>query len=214
MCYAGPFRGDLTYWECSLLSNSPSFCHPWKKLQNKSDLMFSFLEDRILGETSSFAPKRTVVENMNYGVLCGWQENVRSGHLSGDRNHRFPSSFCWSQRHCVWCDSGFVVQQGLLTVIQISGKARQEIPSPYCLFFRIEVSVWVSYLALWVTLFLEVLKRMIWNRQSLAFASCSWEGEEFCSSIEICWNSQPLFWISTSRSGGLGPSPGHFTGHG
>jgi len=95
MCYAGPFSRDLTYWECSLLSSFPSsFCHPWKKLQNKSDLMFSFLEDRSVGETSSFAPERTVVENTNSGVTCGWQENVGSGHLSGDRSHRFPSSFC------------------------------------------------------------------------------------------------------------------------
>lgn len=191
MCYAGLVRRDLTYWECSFLSNSPSFCHPWKKLLNKSDLMFSFLEDRRLGETSSFAPKRTVVENMNYGVSCGWRENVRSGHLSGDRIHRFPSSFCWGQRYCVWCDCGFVVQQGLLTAIQISGKARQEIPSPYCSFFRMEAGVWVSCLTLWVTCFLEMLKWMIWNRQSLAFVSCSWEGQEICSPIDICWNSQP-----------------------
>lgn len=133
----------------------------------------------------------TVVENMNYGVFCGWQENVRSGHLSEGRSHRFPSPLCWSQRYCVRCDHGFVVRQGLLTVIQISGKARQEIPSPYCLFFRMEVSVWVSCLTLWVTCFLEVLKRMIWNRQSLAFASCSWEGQEFCFSIDIYWNSPP-----------------------
>lgn len=99
------FRRDLTYWECSLLSNSPSsFCHPWKKILNKSDLTFLFLEDRIHGETSSFAPGRTEAENTDYSVPWGWQENGRSGHLSGARNHRFPSSFCWSQRYHVWCD--------------------------------------------------------------------------------------------------------------
>lgn len=189
MCYARPFRRDLSYWECSLLSNSPSsFCHPGR---NSWINLISCFHSWKNGETSSFAPKRTVVEHMNYGVSCGGQEKVRSGHLSGDTNHRFPSSFCWSQRYCVWYDCDFAVQQGLLTVIQISGRARQEIPSLYCLFFRVEVSVWVSCLALWVTCFLEVLKRTTSNRQSLVFASCSWEGQEFCSSIDICWNSHP-----------------------
>lgn len=40
---------------------------------SKSGFMFSFLEDRSLGETSSFAPQRAVVENMNCGVACGWE---------------------------------------------------------------------------------------------------------------------------------------------
>lgn len=75
--------------------------------------MFSFLEYRSLWETSSsFASKRAVVENMNYGVSGGWQQHVRSGHLSGDRREIrvFLLPACWSQRYCVWYGCGFVVR--------------------------------------------------------------------------------------------------------
>lgn len=199
------FRRDLTYWECSFLSNSPSsFCHPWKKLLNKSDLMFLFLEDTIHGETSSFAPGRTVAVNMNYSVSWGWQENVRSGHLSGDRNHQFPSSFCWSQRYHMWCDPSFAVQQGLLTVIQLSGKVRNS----FSLLFIFQdgsecLSVLPSFMG---NLFPRNVEM---DDPELGFCLLQLGGTGILIFHWYSLELTPLFWISASRSGG----PGCFTSH-
>lgn len=127
---------------------------------------------------------RAVVEKMN----CGVAGNVRGGHLSGGRNHKIPAFLLLNPEMLCgmgW-DPGFVVPQGWLAAVQISGKARQEIPSPYCLF---------SCLTPWVACFLDVLKQMTWSRQNLAFSSCSCEGREYWPSIVIYWNSPPFFLI-------------------
>lgn len=125
-------------------------------------------------------------------VVCPVAGNVRRGISLATEITKSQLSFCWIQRSCGWRDRGFAVQQGWLTAVQISGNSRQEIPSPHCLFSRTEFSVWVSCLTLWVACFLDVLKQMIWNRQNLAFSSCSCEGQEYCSSIVIYWNSHPF----------------------
>lgn len=96
-----------TCWECSCLSNSP-FCHPCKKLVSKSGLIFSFLDDRSLGEMSSSAPLRAVVENMSCGVSCGWGCQ-RGAPLwrQKSQNPSFPSAEC-SDTVWVCCSAGLV----------------------------------------------------------------------------------------------------------
>lgn len=154
--------------------------------------MFSFLEYRSLWETSSStASKRAVVENMNYGVSGGWQQHVRSGHLSGDRREIrvFLLPACWSQRYCVWYGCGFVVRlQGPVNSDPHFRKYKAR-NSFFFFFLRLEVSDWVFCLTSWVSCCLDVLKWLICNIQNLAFTSCSWEGQEHCSSIDIFWNS-------------------------
>lgn len=81
-----------------LLPFQPSFSLP--SLVSKSALMFSLLEDRSLGETSSFAPRRAVVEEMNRGVSCGW-ECQKGAPLwrQKSQNPRFPSP---ESRDALW----------------------------------------------------------------------------------------------------------------
>lgn len=61
---------------------------------------------------------------MNYPVADKRMSEVG---LSGDGNHRLPSA---KAGDTVQCDGGFVVEWGLLTAIQLSGKVTQEISSP------------------------------------------------------------------------------------
>lgn len=157
--------------------------------------MFLFLEDSIHGETSSFAPGRTVAENMNYGVSWGRQVNVRSGYLSGDKNH---------QRYHMWCDPGFVVQQGLLTVIQLSGKVRNS----FSLLFVFQdgsecLSVLPSFMG---NLFPRSVEM---DDPELGFCLLQLGETGILIFHWYLLEVTPLFWISASRSGG----PGCFTSH-